>query len=44
MSDLKYVYQHRSRVDDSVFYIGCGTKTRPYSTLSRNKQWESIAK
>lgn len=41
MNDRRFcVYAHI--LDGAVFYIGHGTKDRPYRKVSRNKQWASI--
>ena len=44
MSTYKCVYVHRRLDNDSVFYIGIGSKKRPYVKYGRNKHWQSIVK
>lgn len=38
-----YVYEHRKLSDDSLVYIGHGTKDRVKDRKSRNKAWKEIA-
>ena len=37
-----YVYLHKRKDDNSVFYIGKGRYSRAYQTAYRNKEWQSI--
>lgn len=37
-----YVYQHRRLDDDSIFYIGKGSKNRAWSKHNRNHYWHNI--
>jgi len=39
----KCVYVHRRLDDMSVFYVGMGTKKRPYKKYGRNKHWKNVA-
>ena len=36
---MKYLYTHS--INGIVFYVGCGTKDRPYDKHSRSKQWKN---
>lgn len=38
-----YVYVHKRKSDNIVFYIGKGTKDRSRSTSRKNKQWKDVA-
>lgn len=37
-----YVYVHRRKTDDKIFYVGKGTGTRIHSNSSRNAHWHSV--
>lgn len=37
-----YVYLHKRKDDNSVFYIGKGRNSRAYQKRYRNKEWQSI--
>ena len=37
-----YIYIHRRKTDNSVFYIGIGNKKRPYDKCNRNPHWHNI--
>ena len=37
-----YVYLHRKKTDDSVFYVGKGKGNRAHSKGSRNDHWNNI--
>lgn len=37
----KVVYLHKRLSDGEVFYVGIGSKKRPYSKNSRNKHWRN---
>jgi hypothetical protein len=39
------VYRHRSKLDDSVFYVGiCKNKRRPFVKTGRNSLWQNVSK
>lgn len=38
----KYVYLHRRKTDNSIFYVGCGTKKRTEGIVSRSKRWKEV--
>jgi hypothetical protein len=40
----KVVYLHRRNDDLSIFYVGMGSKKRPYSKRERNNYWNNIVK
>ena len=37
----KVLYAHRKQTDGSIFYVGIGTKKRPYTSKSRNDYWHN---
>ena len=37
-----YVYLHKRKDTNEVFYVGKGAKNRAYSTSNRNKYWHNI--
>ena len=37
----KVVYLHRNKITDEVFYVGMGSKTRPYDKNKRNLFWNN---
>lgn len=37
-----YVYRHRRKDNNQVFYVGIGDKRRPYCKHRRNKDWFNI--
>lgn len=37
-----YVYVHRRKTDDKIFYVGKGTGTRIHSNSSRNAHWHNV--
>ena len=37
-----YVYLHKRKDNNSVFYIGKGRNSRAYQKTYRNKEWQSI--
>lgn len=39
-----YVYLHRRKDTGEVFYVGIGTKRRPYDKGSRNQLWKDVEK
>ena len=39
----KVVYIHKRKDNDSIFYVGMGSKERPYNPYRRSKEWNSIA-
>jgi hypothetical protein len=39
---MYYVYLHRRSDDNSVFYVGKGTKNRAWTKHCRNKYWKNI--
>jgi PHP family Zn ribbon phosphoesterase len=42
---MAVVYQHRRKDDNSIFYIGIGTKkNRAYSLDGRNRYWHNVVK
>mgnify|MGYP000109030619 CR=1 FL=1 len=40
----KVVYLHRRNDDLSIFYVGMGSKKRPYSKRDRNNYWNNVVK
>jgi len=38
------VYQHRRKDTNEVFYVGIGTKDRPFNKNGRNIFWKRIIK
>lgn len=42
MNDGFYVYLHRKKTDNSVFYVGKGHGKRAYSRSNRNRHWVNI--
>jgi hypothetical protein len=44
MNDAFYVYLHRKKTDNSVFYVGKGHGKRAFSHASRNQHWVNTVK
>jgi len=44
MNNIYYVYLHRRKTDNKVFYVGKGKGRRAYSTKGRNNHWVNIEK
>ena len=42
MQKNKVVYSHS--INGVIFYIGCGTESRPYEQRGRNKNWRKTVK
>lgn len=40
-NDRFYIYAHYKKIDNSIFYIGRGQKSRYVATDSRNKYWKN---
>ncbi len=36
------VYLHRRKNDGVVYYVGCGSRVRPYDFINRSEAWESV--
>lgn len=43
-TDMYYVYLHKRKNTNKIFYVGKGTNTRMYSDKNRNYLWEEIVK
>ena len=38
-----YVYLHRKKTDNTIFYVGKGREYRAWSTVGRSKAWRQVA-
>lgn len=43
-TDMYYVYLHKRKGTNKIFYVGKGTNTRMYSDKNRNYLWEAVVK
>lgn len=41
-TDMYYVYLHKRKGTNKIFYVGKGTNTRMYSDKNRNYLWEAV--
>ena len=40
--NIFYVYLHRRKTDNKVFYVGKGKNRRAWCTDKRNKHWNNV--
>lgn len=43
MEDIFYVYLHRRKTDNKVFYVGKGKNKRAFDKTNRSQWWKSVA-
>ncbi len=42
MTDNFYIYLHRKKSDNTIFYVGKGNRRRAYRTTNRNTYWNNV--